>query len=68
MKNTSKRTANGRPYVATLLALALVLSLLTSIPITASAANADALKTKIENFDGGTMHRGHSQQRCPATL
>ena len=53
IKITSKRTAKGRPYVSTLLAIAILFSLLTAIPITANAEDMATLANMINNFDPG---------------
>ena len=42
MKTKSNRTVKGRPYVSTLLAIALVFALLTAMPLTASADEDEA--------------------------
>ena len=53
MNATPKRTNKGRHFISTLLAFALVFSIFTAIPVTASAANATAIAAQINAFYHG---------------
>ena len=54
MKTTTKRTYNARPYVSAILALALVFSLLTALPITAAAVSWNIVIEQIQSISSIT--------------